>query len=160
MVNTSFNWLKSRKSVRRSWRASFLESPRRLKGDLAGEDLPEHHPIAHEAVKRMAKSGRPVLLEHQMGKPGEAVPRDQRGGEPPDIAGGKQRQQAHQRQAGAQEMQPPRGAARMLAKIEEIEFREAGIFLHASPSPVRRSRLIHRFEFAGYPEGRMMGRDA
>ena len=44
-----------------------------LERQLAGEDLPEHHPVAHQTVEGMGKSGRAILLEEQMAEPGKAI---------------------------------------------------------------------------------------
>src|SRR6185437_9482365 len=101
-----------------------------LESDPARQHLPEHHPVADEAVERMAEGGGAILLDRQMRDPRKAVTRDQAAQKPPWIAGGDQGCDAQQRQAGAQEMQPPRRAVRMLAEVEGVELRKAGKGLH------------------------------
>src|SRR5882757_4917698 len=49
------------------------------------ENVPEHDPIANEAVERMGERRGPVLLEEEMADPCEAVARDRREQKPSRV---------------------------------------------------------------------------
>src|SRR3954454_773466 len=44
-----------------------------FKGDLSGEQLCVHHPVAAQAVERVLEGGGTVLLEDEMAAPGDPV---------------------------------------------------------------------------------------
>src|SRR5580698_3006593 len=47
-----------------------------LKRNPADTDVLEHDPVAHQAIDRMAKRGRPIFLEKEMADPRKAVAAD------------------------------------------------------------------------------------
>src|SRR5690348_8227258 len=131
---------------RKSWLAGcrlpvagcWLKSPRRLallttdnphqllNGDLALQCLPEHHPIADQAVHRMAESGRAILLVEEMAGPGEPVPAQRHADQPPGIAGCDRDGDPRDHQPRADEVQAPAAAIGVLAEVVRIELAEAG----------------------------------
>src|ERR1700733_5084001 len=58
-----------------------------LKRNPADADVLEHHPVAHEAIDRMAKRGGPVFLEKEVANPREAVAADHGRGQPQPVIG-------------------------------------------------------------------------
>src|SRR5580765_4441954 len=91
-----------------------------LEPDLAGEHFLPHHPVADEAVERVAEGRRPVVLEEVVPDPGEGVARDEAGEQPPEIQGGQRVQDREQAERGADEMQSPAGSVGMLGQIEGV----------------------------------------
>src|SRR5271170_5711293 len=56
-------------------------------GQLAREQVAEHHPVADQAVPGVAECCGAVFLEEEMADPGQAVAVDRRDDEPPRLAG-------------------------------------------------------------------------
>src|SRR5256885_3743206 len=82
-------------------------------------------PVAAKAVQRALEAGGPVFLEAEVPYPGKAVAEQQAAQQEPEIAGQEQREQAQQRQRGADEVQAPAGTVAVLLKVERIELGKA-----------------------------------
>src|SRR3954469_10201497 len=92
-----------------------------FKGDLPGEELPVHDPVAEEAVARVLEGRRAVLLEPEVADPCEAVARDGHGEQPPGVAGHDREREEGDHERGAREVQPAAGAVAMLGQVERVE---------------------------------------
>src|ERR1044072_293944 len=86
--------------------------------------FPPHAEVAGEAVERVPESRGPVVLEKEMPHPCEAVATGQRGEQPPQVAGGDEREQAQHRSPGAYVVQRARHRVLMLAQVERIQLRQ------------------------------------
>src|SRR3954463_4472476 len=73
-----------------------------FKGDLPGEELPIHDPVAEEAVRRVPEGPGAVLLEPEVARPPKAVAREGHGEQPPSVRrhGGHGQERQHQGAAG------------------------------------------------------------
>src|SRR5262245_34825663 len=78
------------------------------KPESAQVQFPPHAEVAGQAVERVAEGGGLVVLEHEMTKPGEAVPAEHGADQPPHRAGRDQRQRAQHRAPGADVVQSTR----------------------------------------------------
>src|SRR3984885_7096138 len=110
---------------------------RASKPHLAGEDLPPEPPVSDEREPRMLERRRLVVLEEKMADPGERIALNEGGREQPPDAHQEGRDDEHSRDTRTGEVQPTRGAVRMLAQIERIEFAKGGkgsLAAHADPS--------------------------
>src|SRR3954454_21291285 len=74
-----------------------------FKGDLPGEELPVHDPVAGEAVGGGAEGGGAFLLEQEGPPPRKTVPRNGHGGEPPRVAAGDRQDDEREDQRAAGE---------------------------------------------------------
>src|SRR5262245_8359721 len=93
--------------------------------DPAGQHVPPHHPVPGEAEERVGEGCRAVFLEEEVADPGEPIAGNEAGGEPAEVEGGQGMQGGGKPQCGADEMQAPAGAVRMVSQVPRVELGKA-----------------------------------
>ena len=113
------------RTARRFYHRLAIRKGALLELHLARENIFVHHPVAHEAVQRVRKGSRLVLLEEEVTDPGKAVPGEGNGPEPHPVL--RQQCEEHERkhQSAANEMQAPIDSVLMFAEVERIELGKA-----------------------------------
>src|SRR5690348_9456256 len=102
------------------------QDPPYSKDDPPPQDLPEHHPVADQAVERMPERGRAVLLVDEVAEPGESVAAKRCAEQPPRVPEDDGQHDRRDHQPGTCEVQAPAAAIGVLAEIVRIELAEAG----------------------------------
>src|SRR5690348_13454094 len=102
------------------------QDPPYSKDDPPPQDLPEHHPVADQAVERMPERRRAVLLVDEVAEPGESVAAKRCAEQPPRVPENDGQHHGRDHQPGTREVQAPAAAIGVLAQIVGIELAEAG----------------------------------
>src|SRR5207249_2471668 len=115
----------------------------RSQTDLTHQDIPEHDPVAEQAIPWMAKCCGTVVLEKEVADPRERIARDRRREEPPGVSRRRRNCNERERERRTREVESAAPTIVMLGQVKRIELRERGIaILHARPHASHSERNI------------------
>src|SRR2546425_2816267 len=92
---------------------------------LASENVYEHLPVTHQAVKRISERRRSILLEEEVPYPREAIADDGYGKQNEPTPGEDRVEHGEHHEQTAGKVKPTADRVAMLRQIEWIEFRKA-----------------------------------